>query len=174
MKAVILAAGVGERLYPYTLRRPKCLLTFRGKTLLWRHIESLVELEFNRILIVVGYLVDQVKKEVARSPWEAHIQLIYNPDFEKGTALSLHRTEEIYKGEPTLIMDADILCERTIFKRLLNAPPANCLLVDEKLVDTGEEVKVVGQADGCVRELGKQIKGFVRYNALNRINTPII
>lgn len=162
MNAVILAAGVGKRLYPHTLRRPKCLLTFGGKTLLQRHIESLGNLGLNQITIVIGHLAEQVKKEVARSSCEAPIQLIYNSDFEKGSALSLYRAEEIYKHEPALIMDADILCERTMFKRLLNAPPSNCLLVDEKLVDTGEEVKVVILGDGRVRELGKQITGSGR------------
>ena len=41
MKAIILAAGIGDRLGKYSNNKPKSLLEFNGKTLLKRHIEIL-------------------------------------------------------------------------------------------------------------------------------------
>jgi choline kinase len=38
------------------------------------------------------------------------------------------------------------------------SPVADCLLVDDRLVDSGEEVKVVSRSDGRVYELGKQVR----------------
>src|SRR2546421_179505 len=40
MKAILLAAGVGKRLWPVTQHHPKCLIELGGRTLLRRLIES--------------------------------------------------------------------------------------------------------------------------------------
>ena len=60
MKAIILAAGRGERLGEAAGGLPKCLLQYGGKTLLQRHIEILNNLGVERIFIVTGYERDQV------------------------------------------------------------------------------------------------------------------
>ena len=41
MKAIILAAGVGKRLWPVTQHRPKCLIELGGRTLIHRYLEAL-------------------------------------------------------------------------------------------------------------------------------------
>jgi len=55
-------------------------------------------------------------------------------------------------------MDADLLFCRVMADRLLESPAPNCLLVDDRLVDTGEEVKVVAGSNGMVCGLGKQVR----------------
>jgi choline kinase len=158
MHAVILAAGVGKRLRPFTSEHPKCLLTFGGKSLLRRHLEMLDGAGVQKICVVVGHLADQVEAEVKQLNCRIPIELVYNAEYRLGSALSLLQAEASLRAEPAIIMDADLLFCRTMVDRLIASPAANCLLVDDRLVDTGEEVKVVVRSDAMVCELGKQVR----------------
>ena len=55
MKAIILAAGIGNRLGDHAANQPKSLLEFEGKSLLKRHIEILSANHIEEITIVTGY-----------------------------------------------------------------------------------------------------------------------
>ncbi len=64
MKAMILAAGFGERLRPLTERTPKPLLQVGGKALIQYHIERLAEIGVREIVINTSWLGDQVEAYV--------------------------------------------------------------------------------------------------------------
>ena len=49
---VILAAGKGSRLYPFTKNLPKCLLDFKGKSILERQLDVYKKFNINNIIIV--------------------------------------------------------------------------------------------------------------------------
>ena len=55
MKAIILAAGTGNRLGEYSNNKPKSLLEFNGKSLIKRHIEILITYNIETITIVTGF-----------------------------------------------------------------------------------------------------------------------
>ena len=55
MKAIILAAGLGNRLLPLTKDQPKCLVEFSGKTLLDRLLKTFKTCGVNDIVLVIGY-----------------------------------------------------------------------------------------------------------------------
>jgi MurNAc alpha-1-phosphate uridylyltransferase len=61
MKAMILAAGRGERLRPLTNSTPKPLLEVRGKPLIVYHLEALHKAGFNEIVINLSWLGDQIR-----------------------------------------------------------------------------------------------------------------
>jgi choline kinase len=157
MNIVILAAGVGNRLRPFTAEHPKCLLTFGGKSLLQRHLEMLDGIGVAKITIVVGHLADQIEAEVKRVDLHRQIDLVYNPQYRLGSGLSLLQAESALGSAPAIIMDADLLLCREMVTSLFSSSAPNCLLADERLIDTGEEVKVLVRSDGTVCELGKQI-----------------
>ena len=60
MKAMILAAGRGERMRPLTDERPKPLLKVNGKTLIEWHIEALKEAGIRDIIINTCWLGDLI------------------------------------------------------------------------------------------------------------------
>ena len=60
MQAVILAAGKGLRLRPFTEHHPKPLIPVAGKALIEYTLESLPD-SISEIIIVVGYLANQIK-----------------------------------------------------------------------------------------------------------------
>lgn len=159
MKAVILAAGIGERLHPWTESHPKSLLKFGEETLLARHLKHLARIGVEDITIVVGHLAEQIETEISRVDCPVPLFLQPNADYRAGSALSLLAAASIFENHPALIMDADLLVGGVIFERLMQNPAQNCLLVDDRLIDTGEEVKIVVH-NGRVRELGKKINGY--------------
>lgn len=160
MRAVVLAAGRGRRLGAFSDGHPKCLLRFNGATLLRRHLSQLAATgRVGSISVVVGHLADQVAAEVACEPASVPINLIHNPRFELGSGLSLLAAEAILTSDDCLVMDADLLYGPELLARLVGSAHANCLLVDGRLEDSGEEVKAVVRDDGSVCELGKVISG---------------
>jgi len=60
MKAFILAAGLGTRLFPFTSDKPKALVELNGITLLERAIRKVNELEVSEIIVNVHHFGDQV------------------------------------------------------------------------------------------------------------------
>ena len=60
MKAVILAAGEGVRMRPLTNNCPKPMIKILGKPILHHIIDALPD-EVNEIILVVGYLGDQIE-----------------------------------------------------------------------------------------------------------------
>ncbi|HDP69074.1 MAG TPA: nucleotidyl transferase [Candidatus Marinimicrobia bacterium] len=60
MRAIIPAAGIGKRLRPMTLTRPKVLLPVAGKPILGHILDKLVQSGIDEIVIIVGYLGDMV------------------------------------------------------------------------------------------------------------------
>jgi len=62
MKAVIPAAGIGTRLRPHTLNKPKALLTVAGKPILAHIIDDLTEAGIDGFVLIVGYHGDEVRR----------------------------------------------------------------------------------------------------------------
>jgi choline kinase len=61
MRIIILAAGQGTRLRPLTDDRPKCLVELAGRPLLQWQLECAAEVGINDIIVVGGYLIDQLR-----------------------------------------------------------------------------------------------------------------
>ena len=74
MRAMILAAGRGERMGALTKDCPKPLLIVNGRTLLERHIEALVAAGITDVVINVSYLADQIIGFVRRYRWGCRIE----------------------------------------------------------------------------------------------------
>jgi choline kinase len=156
MTAIILAAGVARRLAPLTDHTQKSLLPVGGRPILARMLEALHAVGVRRVVIVVGHCADQVRALAAGAPPGMTIECLDNPAYQKGSSLSLYCAHEVIAGEPTLIMDADVVFPREFLRRLVDAPAAQAFLIDEGFADTGEEVKIYVQ-DGRVIALGKKV-----------------
>lgn len=78
MRAIILAAGMGTRLRPLTLTRPKSLIEVKGTSLIERQIVFLKERGIDEIIVVTGYLAEQFQflKE------KYGVELIYNDKYD--------------------------------------------------------------------------------------------
>lgn len=75
--AVILAAGVGTRLAPFSFERPKALLKVRGEVLIERLIRQLREVGIERIAVVTGYM----KESLFYLEDAFGVSIVVNPDY---------------------------------------------------------------------------------------------
>tara|TARA_B100000035_G_C20967830_1_gene539596 strand:+ start:100 stop:798 length:699 start_codon:yes stop_codon:yes gene_type:complete len=141
MKAVILAAGRGTRLYPLTTNRPKSLLKIGNKTLLNRLVDQLKEMMINEIIIVVGFNKDMIIEEFKN---DTAVNIIAYNDFEKTNNLfTLWSVKEELVGE-TIISFADIILEKEIIKNLIKSKNDICMAYySKKVLDGTMPIKVV-------------------------------
>ncbi len=155
MKAVILAAGVGKRLWQLTQHRPKCLIEIGGQTLLRRYLTTLASVGIRRADIVVGYKQEMIRAAVAADSCGVQVHFLVNEQFHRGSISSLWIARTALDGD-VVIMDADVLFHREILRRLVESPYENALLMDETVKQTGEECMVV-VAGGRVIALTKRL-----------------
>ena len=64
MIAIILAAGIGQRLGDLTLLKPKCLTKVNGKPILNYTLHNLQEAGFAKVVIVIGYLGKNIVEDI--------------------------------------------------------------------------------------------------------------
>ncbi|MCC2640835.1 MAG: putative Sugar nucleotidyltransferase [Nitrospira sp.] len=155
MKAVILAAGVGKRLWAVTQHKPKCLIEIGGQTLLARYFEALASVQIREATIVVGYKQEMIRAAVGRQCRGVDISYLVNEEFHRGSISSLWIARSALSDD-AVIMDADVLFHREILRRLVASPFPNCLLMDDTVKQTGEECMVVVQG-GRVIALSKNM-----------------
>ncbi|HKW86905.1 MAG TPA: phosphocholine cytidylyltransferase family protein [Nitrospiraceae bacterium] len=142
MKAIILAAGVGKRLWPLTQHRPKCLIELGGRSLLVRYLDALAGVGIKQAVIVVGYKQEMIRSAVAADSRGVDVRYLVNEHYQRGSisSLWLARTE---LDDDVLIMDADVLFHREILRRLIESIWPTALLMDETVKQATEECMVV-------------------------------
>lgn len=156
MKAIILAAGIGNRLGGHAANKPKSLLEFEGKSLLKRHIEILLANQVHETTIVIGYESDMIKEHLAESSMS--INYIYNERYTEGSIISLACAQDILFNEAEFIlMDADVLYDQQMINRLINTSIKNCLLLDRDFIPGDEPVKICVDKNGMINEFRKHV-----------------
>jgi len=116
--AMILAAGRGERLKPLTDQTPKPLLPVFGKPLIVYHLEQLAALHFEKVVINVHYLAQQVMDNLGDgSRWG--LQIVYSQEQALlGTGGSMRQALDIIGSDPFLCIGGDIYTDFPLEKFL--------------------------------------------------------
>jgi choline kinase len=140
MRAIMLAAGVGNRLGEFG-SQPKSLLSFGGQTLLQRHLVNLIANGIEHLTICVGYRADQIEAHVVDAPLA--VECVMNERFRRGSVVSLWTVRDALAcGEEVLLMDADVLYAPRLLTRLVQSQHRNCFLFDENFIPGDEPVKI--------------------------------
>ena len=160
MKAIMLAAGVGRRLYGDGKDQPpKSLLAFGGKTLLRRHIEVLRPAGIEELSLVVGYRKEDLLAEAESVAGADFVRGIENPDFLGGSIISLWCARHVLRsGEGILFMDADVLYHPSLLERLIRSHHENCFLLDRD-IEPGEDPVRLCIQNGKPVNFGKMLEG---------------
>ncbi len=104
MKAMVLAAGLGTRLRPHTLLRPKPLFPVMDQPLLSRIIDQLKGAGFQSVRVNAHHLREQIAGQYA-SVANVSIQL---EDIELGTGGGLRLALDYFHDAPFLVVNGDI------------------------------------------------------------------
>ncbi len=142
MKAIILAAGVGKRLWQVTQHRPKCLIEIGGRTLLARYLDGIAGVGIKQVVIVVGYKQEMIRAAVGPGLFGVDVRYLPSEQYQRGsiTSLWLARHE---LDDDMMIMDADVLFHRQILRRLIESSWPTALLLDETVKQQTEECMAV-------------------------------
>lgn len=118
MKAMLLAAGRGERLRPLTDRLPKPLVEVAGKPLIAWHLERLAASGCREAVINASHLADRIIDYVADGS-RFGLRVAYSREAEPlETAGGIAQALPLLGADPFLVVNADIYCEID-FARLL-------------------------------------------------------
>jgi MurNAc alpha-1-phosphate uridylyltransferase len=131
MKAMILAAGRGERMRPLTDRVPKPLLEAGGKPLILHHIERLAAAGFRELVINHGHLGEQLTAALGDGArWGVSIQ--YSPEAPAlETGGGIFRALPYLGPDPFLVINGDIWTDLDFARpRLVAGKLAHLVLVD--------------------------------------------
>lgn len=124
MKAIILAAGMGNRFGKYTEGRPKCLLEVGGISILERQIRTFRRLGINDIVVIKGFAADQINFEGVR--YYIDEKHCYNMVY------TLFCAEPELEGD-IIISYADILFEDQVLKTLIDTPSCDVAVIVDTL-----------------------------------------
>ena len=112
MKAVVLAAGKGERLRPLTDTIPKPLIEVRGKPLIVHHLERLRDAGFTQLHINTSWLAESIQTALGDgSRYGVHIHFSYEGPEPLETGGGLFRMLPALGREPFLVVNGDVFTD---------------------------------------------------------------
>ena len=156
-RAVIIAAGMGNRLRPHTDDRPKCMLDVRGRPMLEWQLEAIRKAGIDDVALVRGYRGETIARR--------DLTYFENRDYERNNILgSLFCAEPAFAGG-ALIAYSDILYTPAVVAAAVASPADIGIVVDVAWRDgyvgrVGhplEEAELVRTEDGRVVDAGKGI-----------------
>lgn len=163
MKAVIIAAGRGERLGRLTSHIPKPLVTLKKYSLIEYVITSCNKAGINDFVIVTGYKGELIQRKLGEGKeLGVNIEYVSNSQWQKGNATSLIAARERLQDDKNFIlsMSDHIYNEALIFKALTGYNDKPMVCVDRNPVhvkDIEDATKVMVRLDGSVKDIGKEI-----------------
>ena len=110
MKAMILAAGLGTRLRPYTRHTPKALFTINQQPLLAIAIDHLRKAGFQKVWVNIHHHHGQIEDFVNRTSFGIPVRLSYEPEI-LGTGGGIRNVASDWLPGPLLVINADIITD---------------------------------------------------------------
>lgn len=168
MKAVIVAAGQGTRLWPLTMHCPKPLIPLHGRPLIGYVLDALCKVGVKEAIIVIGYLGGMFEEHLSRRPRDGvRIHYVWNHDYAKGNGISVRSAERIVEDDDFLLLMADHIIEPKIVRSLISGSRDFSLCVDRTprfQPQVKDATKVLTSEDGYIKRIGKNL---VKWNGVD-------
>jgi choline kinase len=120
MQAIILAAGMGNRLGKYTKNNTKCMLSINGKTLAERALDALDDSGIRRCIFVVGYKKENVIAFLGNQYKNVEIIYVSNDIYDKTNNIySLYLAKDYLIQDDTLLLESDLIFENRLISDML-------------------------------------------------------
>ena len=170
-RAVILAAGKGDRLQPRTARVPKCLVEVQGEPLLFHALRALASEGVREAVLVVGHLGETIRHRVGASFAGIEIRYVEAPDYETTNNIRSLWDARDYLDKDVLLVEADVIFDRGVIGALQCEPMSAAAVAPYKPEFSGTAV-----IRGTDRRVGRFLLGreqdasFDRSNAMKTVN----
>ncbi|MEM0004718.1 MAG: glucose-1-phosphate thymidylyltransferase [Desulfurococcaceae archaeon] len=162
LKGLVLAAGEGSRLRPFTFSRPKHLIPLLGKPMIQYAIDDLVDSGVKDIGVVVGYFKDLIKDALGEGPNNYRLSYI-TQEKRLGIAHAIYLSiEEGFLDKPFIVYLGDNILSRRVrqnVRRFLEKD-ADVYILLSKVKDPSR-FGVAVLRDGRVVRLVEKPKEFV-------------
>ncbi len=161
MRALIIAAGDGGRLYPLTSSTPKPLLRLSGRPIINHVLDALSAAGIDDTTVVVGYRGEQIRSALAYAhPAGMALRFVENDGFLLGNARSIWAAGGVMDG-PFVLSMADHVVDPAIVRALVAGAGARCRLAIERAARGDSRADEATRAlvqHGRVVDLGKMIE----------------
>lgn len=167
MKAMIFAAGRGERLRPLTDHTPKPLVEVRGKPLIAWHLEKLAALGVRDVVVNTSWLARQFPATLGDgSRWGLRLHFLYEGEHALETGGGMLNALRLLGNEPFLLANGDVFCD-VDFATLPRRPAAlaHLLLVDRPAYAAHGDFSLT--ADGRVHAEGTPLLTYAGIGVFN-------
>jgi len=153
MKALILAAGFGNRMRPLTNNEHKTLLKVNGQTIIDRIITGLVDNSITKIIVVTGYRSDELMNYLRANYTEVVFEFVHNAKYKEtnniySMALAF---EQIEFDDDIVLIESDLIYTPDVIERVVNSKHENVALVSPYV--TGLDGTVVQVTDDKITNI---------------------
>lgn len=136
MRAVILAAGQGTRLLPFTRNHPKCLVPVCGKAILDHQLDALAANGIDDVTVIGGYRIDRLEQHLSHLPARTRPGLLCNPFWQVANSIG-----SVWTARRQLERDFCLLNGDTIF-----SPELVAQALDRSLDQAGDGIGLLVEA----------------------------
>lgn len=158
MKIILLSAGKGTRMMPLTKNTPKCLLHLgNGLSVLETQLETIKETPIKEIVIVTGYLTEQVEAKVNKYVKDLNIKIVYNPFYDVSNNLVSLWFAKHEMDDDFIIINGDDIFDKSVIEKLLESKSNSCMVIDKKKEYDYDDMKVSIGGDK-INRVGKEIE----------------
>ena len=157
MEYIILAAGVGTRLYPYTKNTPKCMVKVsENETVVERTVRLINQCDKEaHMTLVLGFEAKQIMDLLG-----SKCDYVINPFYKVTNSIaSLWYARKILeKGIDTVILNADVVFSKEFAKEICRKPDRSIIYYDSSIRSHGDyNVQVI---DGNMIVMGKELEEY--------------
>ena len=160
MRAIVLSAGQGKRLLPYTATKPKCLLEVsEGRSLLDQQLQTLARCGVEQATVLTGFGADHVDRFVNGYRFGSmNVETLYNPFYSVTDNLATCWFARPAMIDDFILLNGDTVFEDELLTHVLHAPhaPVN-VTIDRKDDYDADDMKVTLDTEGRLCAIGKEL-----------------
>jgi len=154
-KALILAAGLGNRLDKLTTNLPKALVKVADKLLIDHTLSFVSHPAITKIGVVGGYCFEQLKAHLT-SP---SIKIFENPNYKDGNIRTLLSALNFFDDD-TLILNVDHIYPKRLMEHIINNAKGICAMCDFDRHLATDDMKVKLNSAKKLTKISKQLTDF--------------
>ncbi|HPR17209.1 MAG TPA: phosphocholine cytidylyltransferase family protein [Candidatus Cloacimonadota bacterium] len=157
MRAILISAGTGSRLYPLTKNTPKSLLEVGdGLTLLEAQLHSIQEAGIKNVTIIIGYRAEQIEAKLQNYQHDLKITTVFNPFYDVSNNLISVWMARHFMQDEFITINGDDMFTTSVLTNLMKSKHNITMVMDEKESYDEDDMKIVHN-DGQVLEVSKKI-----------------